>query len=235
MCEQRFAATCRRPRNMLIIDPQAIAVAGVVLCNAKCLSPMSAVLRTRQTQVLGSLNPIPLVAVTGNNAGWVAYSASVHDPYVLASTMPGLLLGVFYVASTYAVADESRVTMQTMMACYSVLLASAGVLSFLCPGLQCSPSEAFGALSMALALSFYASPLPAMSSALQSRCADSIHAGLATTTLCNASLWTAYGLAVHDWHMWLPQATGATIALVQLAMVAAWREPDQTPTTPERR
>jgi len=215
---------------MLLPVETIVPVAGVVLCNLKCLSPMSAVMRVRQTQSLGSLNPVPLVTVTGNNAGWVAYAGlGTQDPYVMASVLPGVLLGMFYVASTYALAEQRRSTMEALMCFYVLVFAAAGVISFECPDVQCSPSQAFGTLSMILSIIFYGSPLPAMLDALDKQATERLHAPLAWTTLWNASLWASYGIFHGDWHMWLAQGFGAAVAAFQLVMIARW---PQVPTGP---
>ena len=72
---------------MVLVDlANAIPIAGVCLANAKALTPLASILKVRAEAQLGSLNPLPLVAVTGNNAGWVAYSAfGTHDMYIFAS------------------------------------------------------------------------------------------------------------------------------------------------------
>ncbi|CAJ1953993.1 unnamed protein product [Cylindrotheca closterium] len=44
---------------------------------------------------LGSLNPIPWAIMTGNTVGWCAYGYYNHDPFMLASNFPGLVLSVW--------------------------------------------------------------------------------------------------------------------------------------------
>merc|ERR1712070_1032451 len=107
---------------------------------------------------------------------------------------------------------------------YALALSAAFALSFGCPDLDCSPRDAFGALTMSLLLMFYASPLPAMLDSIRQRNSQSIHAPLAAMTFCNAALWLTYGLSIHDWHMWVPQAVGVVLASTQLAMVAMWSD-----------
>lgn len=198
----------------------AVPIAGVLCSNAKLLSPLSAVLRVRETATLGSLNPVPLVAVTGNNAGWVTYSATTtHDPWLLAAAGPGLLIGLFYVASIYSAAcADQRKTISAMAFFYAAALAGADMLSIDVP--DCSAS-AVGTLCVAMLMLFYASPLPAMRDALRTRSAASIHIGLAGTTLCNAGLWMTYGISQDDWHLYLPQSIGVLVAASQLLIAKA--------------
>jgi len=199
-----------------------LPLCGVVLANAKCLSPLSAVLRVRTLGTLGSLNPLPLVAVTANNAGWTAYTLTgSHDPYVLAGTVPGLILGLFYVASTYRAASATDEQHQIVCAtgAYALTLGTAALLSSM-PMLHMTMSDAFGDLSTMLLLSFYVSPVPAMLDAMRQKSAAKLHAPLAATTLVNAGLWMAYGWHSNDWHMYAPQFVGAVVAAVQLSLCA---------------
>lgn len=53
---------------MLVLASDIVPIAGVALANAKCLSPLPALLRARAASSLGALNPLPLVAVTGVHA-----------------------------------------------------------------------------------------------------------------------------------------------------------------------
>lgn len=55
---------------------------------------------------LQALNPLPMVAMWANCVGWVVYSFINRDYYVLASNVPGLLLGTFMTISCYGLADE---------------------------------------------------------------------------------------------------------------------------------
>ena len=201
----------------------AVPFAGVLLANAKILSPLSAVLNVRETASLGALNPVPLVAVTGNNAGWAMYSWTTHDPWVLSAAAPGVLIGLFYVATMYESADEqTRALIAKMVVCYA---AALGMADWLSAGTMMgwSASAIFGTLCSALLFCFYTSPLPAMHDAMRTRSAERIHQGLASTTLCNAGLWLTYGLSQHDWHIYVPQSVGVLIAASQLVLAQAFR------------
>jgi hypothetical protein len=203
-----------------------LPLCGVVFANAKCLSPLKSVLRARSEETLGNLNALPLVAVTGNNAGWAAHSITAsHDPYVLAGTMPGLFLGMYYIISCYVVSSEDQACRRAngiagATAGYTLALGAAGLLTFV-PGLNISPGDAFGTLSMSLLMLFYLSPLPTMLDALRQRSAACIHAPLAAATFCNAALWFTYALSQGCWHMWVPHGVGVILAAAQLALVAA--------------
>merc|ERR1712216_278886 len=138
----------------------------------KCLSPLPALLRARAASSLGALNPLPLVAVTGNNAGQAAYSlTTTHDPFVLAATIPGVMLGLFYVYTAFRVArPEQRPLIACAAGLYTLALGGASLLSFT-PSCPCTAESAFGLLAMSLPIMFYASPVPAMADAIRRRSA----------------------------------------------------------------
>ena len=210
--------------NAFFTNADLVPLAGVALANAKCFSPMPALLRARAENVL-TISPLPLVAVTGNNAGQVAYSlTATHDPYVLAGTMPGLLVGLFYVFTAYSVSSESRLLIKTASVTYLLALGTAALLSFGCPSIVCTPTDTFGSLTVSLLLLFYVSPLPTMYDAFLRKNAERIHAPMALATLCNAALWLIYGLSMGDWHMYVPQGVGVTLAATQLVMVGVWSD-----------
>jgi solute carrier family 50 protein (sugar transporter) len=46
-------------------------------------------------QSLGDLNPRPWAVMTGNCLGWCAYAYYIHDPFILASNVPGFVLSIW--------------------------------------------------------------------------------------------------------------------------------------------
>ena len=95
----------------------------------------------------------------------------------------------------------------------------ADIVSFADCFAGCTPADAFGAVSSALQIAFYASPLPAMANAVRVGSSERIHAPFATAWLLNSSLWVTYGLWVHDWHIIVPQVLGVLVAAAQLGLV----------------
>lgn len=83
--------------------------------------------------VVQSLNPLPLVAMWANCVAWLVYSFITVDVYVLASNIPGLLLGSFMTITCYGFADEKVRVMakQTMTG-----TAEQKLSLMCCPGCQ---------------------------------------------------------------------------------------------------
>jgi solute carrier family 50 (sugar transporter) len=59
------------------------------------IAPVSDLRRALHRGSLGTLNPFPWVMMTGNTLGWVVYGYYTHDPFVLASNLPGLILSLW--------------------------------------------------------------------------------------------------------------------------------------------
>lgn len=53
----------------------------------------------RKAGDLGAINPIPFPVIVANCFAWLAYAFNNKDWYVLASNLPGLLLGLFFTLS----------------------------------------------------------------------------------------------------------------------------------------
>lgn len=56
--------------------------------------------------MLQSLNPLPYVAMWANCVAWLVYAFLTHDPYVLASNVPGVLIASYMTISCYGFADD---------------------------------------------------------------------------------------------------------------------------------
>jgi hypothetical protein len=61
---------------------------------------------TAAAVVLQSLNPLPYVAMWANCVAWLVYAFLTHDPYVLASNVPGVLIASYMTISCYGFADD---------------------------------------------------------------------------------------------------------------------------------
>jgi solute carrier family 50 (sugar transporter) len=65
---------------------------GVVIATALSTFPALDLLRALRVGNLGPLNPNPWAIMTGNCLGWCAYAFYTQDPFLLASSLPGLLV-----------------------------------------------------------------------------------------------------------------------------------------------
>ena len=65
---------------------------------------------------------------------------------------------------------------------------------------------------------FYGAPLSTIYTVIKTRDSSSIHRRTMLLNTFNAVFWTAYGFAVPDWVIWLPNGLGAILGFAQLAL-----------------
>jgi solute carrier family 50 protein (sugar transporter) len=65
---------------------------GCLVATAMFAAPIADLRRGLLRQSLGDLNPRPWAVMTGNCLGWCAYAYYIHDPFILASNVPGFIL-----------------------------------------------------------------------------------------------------------------------------------------------
>jgi solute carrier family 50 protein (sugar transporter) len=68
-------------------------------------------------------------------------------------------------------------------------------------------------------LFFYGAPLSTIFTVLKTRNSASIHIRTMITNTLNGAFWSAYGLAVNDPYVYVPNALGAALGVVQMALV----------------
>lgn len=68
---------------------------GVLMAMALYAAPAVALHKALRVGNLGPLNPIPWAIMSGNCVGWCAYASYTHDPFILASSLPGLRLSIW--------------------------------------------------------------------------------------------------------------------------------------------
>ena len=68
---------------------------GVMLATLTFAAPVTSLRRRLSKGSLGDLNPTPWAVMTGNCAGWIAYSYLTHDVFVLLANVPGLLVSMW--------------------------------------------------------------------------------------------------------------------------------------------
>eukprot|EP00878_Enallax_costatus_P035882 GHUV01040127.1.p1 GENE.GHUV01040127.1~~GHUV01040127.1.p1 ORF type:complete len:217 (+),score=21.48 GHUV01040127.1:162-812(+) len=182
-------------------------------------SPFKAVLQVRQSRALGSLNPLPLVAMWANCVAWLVYSFITTDVYVLASNIPGLLLGSFMTISCYGFADEkTRNTMLQGIMFFATLLTAAGMSISFGDYDHKAAINIWGYTTVFILLIFYSAPLSVLAEVLRTRSSAALYLPFAVMNMVNGLLWTAYGLAVPDAFIYGPNMVGAVFGGLQVAL-----------------
>lgn len=68
---------------------------GVLISTALYTAPARDLQTCLQKGSLGTLNPIPWAVMSGNCLGWLIYAHLAHDPFILASNVPGILISTW--------------------------------------------------------------------------------------------------------------------------------------------
>lgn len=68
---------------------------GCLVATATFAAPIADLRLALLRQSLGDLNPRPWAIMTGNCLGWCAYAYYIHNPFILASNIPGLILSMW--------------------------------------------------------------------------------------------------------------------------------------------
>lgn len=87
----------------LYLVPTMGSIIGILMF----LAPMPDVLRVRKDGRMGELNPVPYPAILANCIGWVVYSYMVRDWFIFVPNEVGMLIGLFYILSTYGACTTS--------------------------------------------------------------------------------------------------------------------------------
>jgi len=68
---------------------------GCIIASAMFAAPISDLRKALLRGSFAELNPFPWTVMTGNCLGWCIYAYYKHDPFVLASNLPGLVLSIW--------------------------------------------------------------------------------------------------------------------------------------------
>ncbi|KAG8458029.1 hypothetical protein KFE25_007236 [Diacronema lutheri] len=208
--------------------PNAAPMLGLMLSQLLFLAPRDDVRAASLRGSLGALNPWPYALLVLNCSGYIVYGIDIADPYVCATNLPGVLLGLWYTMRLAPLISSKaeRAKVET------VALGSLGAWG--CIGLARAlalpdaawPTMAFAWGTVGGMLLFFGSPLASLATVLERADASAIHPTLAALSLCNCVSWTAYGaLGLRDPFIALPNAAGATLAIVQLGLRAYFAPP----------
>ncbi|EFJ52839.1 hypothetical protein VOLCADRAFT_115772 [Volvox carteri f. nagariensis] len=196
---------------------------GCIIAFLMFVSPLKAVLQVRASKHLGDLNPLPLVAIIANCAAWLLYGCINADPYVILANEPGLLLGVFMTVSSYGFADpRARDLMLKALLFFTVIISGAGITIALFVERDHTASLISGYTAVFVLLCYYGAPLSTISEVVRSRSSASLFWPISVMNTVNGLLWVAYGTAVEDLFIAVPNAIGATFGLIQLVLIQCY-------------
>jgi len=228
-------STSRRSQSVVmeVVTQWVAPTAGVVIANAMFATPMRAVLQARKQGTLSDLNPVPWAAIVCNCAAWIGYSYFKKDWFVYLANQPGLVMGLFYSLTALGLARTQR-TKDSIVLIFtgiSVLLpACAAALNLAIYQADDENEEkavVWGFLCNFILVVYYSAPLSTLLTVVRTKSATTLHFPSCLMNLVNGTCWVAYGFAIKDYFILSPNAAGVVLSVVQIALIAIYRETDE--------
>ncbi|KAJ1491484.1 hypothetical protein T484DRAFT_1882683 [Baffinella frigidus] len=204
---------------------------GVLIANLMFLAPMQQVLKARKEGTLGDVN-------MGNCGAWLTYALAIGNPWVIAPNVSGLLFGLFYTITGLQLgSEEKKSQLRKSLAVYSAVVfgAIALGLSGATKSVMSAPNL-YGWVGNALLMVYYITPLASLANIIKKKNASTIDPRLATKNastidprlafagVLNGLFWFAYGVAIWDGYVAIPNGIGALIATFSSTLWLAFRK-----------
>lgn len=166
------------------------------------------------------LNVLPYPAIIANCVGWVGYSFVKPNGFVLGPNAPGILIGFFYMMTCMPLVRQRTADwVNVLMLFYSSVFIIVGAITCYADLDEHARRLLWGYTSNAILITYYASPLSTLYKTWRTRDASSLSLPLATANAINGALWVAYGIAIHDNFITVPNAIGLLLAIILLASI----------------
>uniref|UniRef100_A0A383V948 Bidirectional sugar transporter SWEET n=1 Tax=Tetradesmus obliquus TaxID=3088 RepID=A0A383V948_TETOB len=188
---------------------------GVGIAFVLFSSPLKAVLEVNRKKSLGELNVLPFIAMAANCFSWIIYGYVGLDWYIYFGNIPGLMFGMFYVLTCYKFSKEqAQDTLRNIFLGAVMLFFVVGLVSQAAkldtPGLK----TLWGSTCVAILAIYYAAPLTSLAKVVAQRDSSSLHWPLCCMNVINGTLWFAYGMALKDWFVGVPNGVGAAFNVI---------------------
>lgn len=212
---------------------------GVVIGSYMFYAPVRDVQNAVARGSLGDLNPLPWAFMLGNCAAWVLYSILIRNFFVFVGNLPGLLLSVWlnlaaskvlymqqqgFVPVSSSTPSSEQGQFKPPNHDYwvmGIVTAWMGVVSVVGFGdsISLDTKRLIVGLGANINLSFfYGAPLSTILKVMKERNTASIHLLTMAANTANGIFWGAYGLAVLDYYIFIPNGMGALMGFVQFAL-----------------
>ena len=216
---------------------------GCIVSAAMYAAPVQDLKLALASKEQGTLNPVPWAVMTGNCLGWCVYGYYTHDPFMLASNFPGLIVSIWlnigaaklqyhqnaillhrneqeneneeeYRHSLMFVPQE--ILLLRILMVWLIILITVGWL-----GLVQNQARVIGILVNINLLFFYGAPLQTLRTVIREKSSDSIHRPTMIMNIFNTSFWSFYGLARNDPVIYIPNLFGSGLIFLQV-MLSCW-------------
>mmetsp|Transcript_2673 Transcript_2673/g.4569 ORF Transcript_2673/g.4569 Transcript_2673/m.4569 type:complete len:292 (-) Transcript_2673:1182-2057(-) len=208
------------PVSDSVLLVKVVPAFGALVSLIMYASPMLAVLAASRNNLIGDLNPLPFVIGVGNCFSWTAYGMVRHDPFLVSPNAPGMCLALFFVMSTYALAETRvRNMMRAVLVTEVSILAFLGVITVFATTSESQAIGIWGVTHLVTHLMYYSAPFSTALEVIRNRNSSTILLPMIIMNNLNSALWSMYGIAMGDIFIIIPNGTGLFLALAQGALL----------------
>jgi solute carrier family 50 (sugar transporter) len=189
----------------------ALSAAGPLINLGMQASSLNIAMGIKKNGSVGSLSPVPFVALLMNCVIWAQYGLLKGNKIVYVPGLTGALAGVI---CTIIYDGNSREIKKSSL--YRIAFAILGVSTAM---FMKGRSYELGLVGCGISLALMASPLAAMGTVLRDRSTASMPFATSALTTLNVLVWLVYGLVVADDIMiYGPNVAGLLICGLQMAL-----------------
>ncbi|KAI9350213.1 sugar efflux transporter for intercellular exchange-domain-containing protein [Obelidium mucronatum] len=201
------------------VVPSIGCVSGILLQ----LAPAPAVKDAFNAESLGNLNTLPFALLVQNSLAWVGYGWYIRDYFVFIPNVIGWTCGMLYSLLLLPLAPrKARIQTTLVMVSLSALILFIYGFVFASGVEFQTGSQVMGITANVVLIAFYGSPLSVCIAVVKEKDSSSLNFPLAVTSLINAALWTAYGIAISNAYISAPNALGFLFSILQLILLAVF-------------
>ncbi|GBF91311.1 DNA-3-methyladenine glycosylase [Raphidocelis subcapitata] len=178
-------------------------------------APLPAVLEVRRRRYIGETNALPFAAMGANCMAWLFYGFLIRDWYVYIPNFVGLMFGWFFTFTCFKFSTDKAQDSLT-----AIILSTLGLYFVIgivhqAANLQFAAAKTlWGSTAVGVLGLYYTAPLTTILTVLRARDSASLNGPLSTMNVLNGALWFAYGMAIKDWFIALPNGIGAAFNVI---------------------
>lgn len=205
---------------------------GVVTATALYAAPHAPVYNAvRAGAAAEKLNVMPAAISVFATLAWMQYAFVIADPFLVASNAPGFVLSIAGMSLLLPLLEKDvrlRYVQTALTVGVSVMTVLWIVITF-GNAHHDTIRATLGAVGVCCFMLLCVSPLATIRRVVCERDAASIYVPLAVAQVVNCALWVVYGASVANAFVWIPNAVGASLGVVQVMLKCALPTPELSP------
>ncbi|KAI8476873.1 MAG: sugar efflux transporter for intercellular exchange-domain-containing protein [Monoraphidium minutum] len=183
------------------------------------MSPMAEVLDVRRRRYIGETNALPFAAMGANCLAWLFYGFLIKDWFVYVPNQVGLVLGWFYMLNCFKFSkDRAQDLMIGIMLATVMLFWVVGIVHQALRLDVAAARTLWGSTAVGVLALYYTAPLTTVYKVVRMRDSASLNGPLCTMNVINGALWFAYGLAIRDYFIAMPNGVGAAFNVICIVL-----------------